>query len=191
MRITPIRTNGSRCLCHICDSFRALNVAFVAWVSQLRQIPRLGRRIRGTIATLATMSSARASLSWHDRHTCDTRERPPSLEALAYLWCARRDSPRCLRQRSPAPRLAALRPAHATIAKPSQRHSGSRPSTGRSTLRVRIPAKGPARERAPLPGPSQSSGAPGGIRTPDHRIRSPVLYPAELLARMPDYLITP
>ncbi len=26
-------------------------------------------------------------------------------------------------------------------------------------------------------------GAPGGIRTPDTRIRSPVLYPAELLAR--------
>src|SRR5437867_13436695 len=26
-------------------------------------------------------------------------------------------------------------------------------------------------------------GAPGGARTPDHRIRSPVLYPAELRAR--------
>ena len=27
------------------------------------------------------------------------------------------------------------------------------------------------------------SGAPGGIRTPDRRVRSPVLYPAELQAR--------
>ncbi len=29
-----------------------------------------------------------------------------------------------------------------------------------------------------------SSGAPGGIRTPGLRIRSPLLYPAELLALM-------
>src|SRR2546426_5876251 len=30
---------------------------------------------------------------------------------------------------------------------------------------------------------SEHDGAPGGARTPDHRIRSPVLYPAELRAR--------
>ena len=30
---------------------------------------------------------------------------------------------------------------------------------------------------------SEESGAPGGIRTPDRRVRSPVLYPAELQAR--------
>src|SRR5262245_41509520 len=32
------------------------------------------------------------------------------------------------------------------------------------------------------------SGAPGGIRTPDPRIRSPTLYPAELRAREPEPL---
>ena len=31
------------------------------------------------------------------------------------------------------------------------------------------------------------AGAPGGIRTPDLRIRSPLLYPAELRAQINDY----
>src|ERR1700730_6339660 len=30
---------------------------------------------------------------------------------------------------------------------------------------------------------NQCDGAPGGTRTPDHRLRRPVLYPAELRAR--------
>ncbi len=32
-----------------------------------------------------------------------------------------------------------------------------------------------------IPGWLAISGVPGGIRTPDRRIRSPMLYPAELL----------
>ncbi len=39
----------------------------------------------------------------------------------------------------------------------------------------------------PLAGPRRIvSGAPWGIRTLDHRIRSPVLYPAELMAQNVD-----
>ena len=43
-----------------------------------------------------------------------------------------------------------------------------------------------ATERDPLqPAWTLENGAPGGTRTPDHRIRNPMLYPAELRALGP------
>ena len=38
---------------------------------------------------------------------------------------------------------------------------------------------------------SSESGAPGGTRTPDLRVRSPALYPTELQARNQDLDLTP
>ena len=53
---------------------------------------------------------------------------------------------------------------------------------------IAVPDAPPKRERMALAGKTLlffrgKSGAPGGIRTPDRRVRSPVLYPAELQAR--------
>src|SRR5207245_9973176 len=49
--------------------------------------------------------------------------------------------------------------------------------------RPRPPAVAPRSFIRSLSGRTRARGAPGGARTPDHRIRSPVLYPAELRAR--------
>ena len=59
---------------------------------------------------------------------------------------------------------------------------------GLAARTVRAIATAPTRSRSPRRVMSriipQAGGAPGGVRTPDHRIRSPVLYPAELRARV-------
>ena len=74
-------------------------------------------------------------------------------------------------------------PVRGTIAAPGGRGTGPGARLALATPRRRIPGPRLTTDIDPRGLSVPEVGAPGEIRTPDHLVRSQVLYPAELRAR--------
>ena len=74
-------------------------------------------------------------------------------------------------------------PVRGTIAVPGGKGTGVGARLALATPRRRIPGPRLTTDIDPRGLPVCEVGAPGEIRTPDHLVRSQVLYPAELRAR--------
>ena len=118
--------------------------------------------------------------------TRDNRDHNPGLYQLSYahhcrtrapcekrlVFIALRASPLCLMRLQMAMQMTTWVHLRAGV-------RVDVPREGREVYTIAVVRKGPGR----IDGQGTESGAPGGIRTPDHRIRNPMLYPTELRAR--------